>query len=768
MNLRKLNQRVVPIGINLLVVLLSLLFEMTDDGILASLRNRMEWIAYDIRFGMTLPVYEKNHPEVVIIDIDERSLQKEGRWPWPRTKIGRLVDNLVNDGEGVAVIAFDMVFAEPEDNVALRVRESLPPNLDQSMAASVRNVMLEIAGEVDGDQRLAKSLAAPIRAGAIPDKRDIVLGYVFQNEGIDTGQLGPGLPANNPDRFVRSYVPQFRSYTANVPVLQQAAKTGGTFNAQPDDDGIIRRYHLFYRHDEKLYPSIALEAVRLQQFITNISISSEVVDDLHIVTGVALDRYKFIPTDEAGAVYIPYRGRRGSFDYISATDVLNGRISPEQLIGRIALIGTTAVGLFDLRSMPLESVYPGVEVHANVVAGLLDQNFPANPNASLPARQMFLHEPDWAKGANIVGMLVLGLIFSVVLPFISPLRLIVYSILAMVLFVAGNLWLWTRLQLIMPLAVPLVMIFLLATTAFAYGYTFESRGRHRLKDMFGQYVPPELVDEMSQNPESFGFEGEKRELTVLFSDIRGFTTLSESLSASELKDLLNRFFTPMTEIIFNNRGTIDKYVGDMIMAFWGAPVADELHARHAIQAALDMLNRVKELKKEFVEQGLPEISIGVGINTGIMNVGNMGSEYRRSYTVLGDSVNLGSRLEGLTKFYGVDCIIGEQTREGQDEYLFRRLDLVRVKGKKEPVMIFEPIFELDSASDQLRNEFRRYEEGLDLYLNRQWNEAHNLFDALRTEYPRKQIYRIYTDRAATYRDTPPPGDWDGVFVHTSK
>jgi adenylate cyclase len=372
----------------------------------------------------------------------------------------------------------------------------------------------------------------------------------------------------------------------------------------------------------------------------------------------------------------------------------------------------------------------------------------------------------------------LGLLLSLVLPFSGVLLYVLASAVAAGIAVwinlwlwidqaFVNLWLWIDQAFVTSLIGPLLAVVAVTSFNLVYGFFTETLAKRQLKSMFGQYVPPELVEEMSRNPEGITDDGERRELTVLFCDIRGFTTISEQLTASQLKDLLNRFFTPMTEIIFDHRGTIDKYVGDMIMAFWGAPLADPDHARNAIDTALMMLARTEELKPELARLGYPEVNIGIGLNTGPMNVGNMGSQFRRSYTVLGDSVNLGSRLEGLTKFYGVQLIVGEQTHAGQDAFLFRQLDRVQVKGKKEPTRIYTPICRLDEATSEVRAELALYEQARRAYIEKRWDDAEQGFRELRVEED-NVLYDIYLERLAHLRVEPPDDDWDGTFVHTSK
>ena len=313
-----------------------------------------------------------------------------------------------------------------------------------------------------------------------------------------------------------------------------------------------------------------------------------------------------------------------------------------------------------------------------------------------------------------------------------------------------------------------LLILFVMLTNLIYGFLAESQIRKTIKGMFDQYVPLAHIDSMLENPDNYSFEGESKELTVLFSDIRSFTTISEALSASELKSLLNDFFTPITEIIFKHNGTIDKYVGDMVMAFLGAPLDDENHRGNAIMAALELLEKVEALKSEFEERGYPEVNVGCGINTGFMNVGDMGSTYRRSYAVLGDAVNLGSRLEGLTKFYGVKLLVGEETAKELDGFLLRLIDKVKVKGKHEAVECYEPVSFEATAGEQLKARVATYHKALDAYYEQQWDDAQVQFETLLVGEPKCKLYQVYLERIETLRTADLPADWDGAYSHTSK
>jgi adenylate cyclase len=707
------------------------------------LRQRLEGVAYDLRFELTHPFAGGDDAGVVIVDIDEKSLAAEGQWPWPRAKVARLVERLF--AAGAVVVGLDMVFAEPERNPARRTRQRLRELPDWEPPAAILEALARAAPRVDGDRALARALRGT----------DSVLAYMLGPDAPGKGALGPPLPGHGIADPAATAIRAMPSHLGNLAPLQEAAASAGFFSILSDADGILRRYHLILAHDGEVYPSLALAMARLYLLAEEVPVTTAPIDGVPAVDHLELAGMR-LATDGQGAVLIPYRGEAGSFPYISATDVLSGAADGERLAGKLVLVGSTAQGQYDLRATPIQSVYPGVEVHANVLRGILTQRFPRNPS--------------WAEGANFTLMLVTGLLLALLLPRLRPLPLTAVTLGLAAVLVAANVLVWSWYQWVLPVAVPLLMVLALGTANMAHGFLFAERSRRQLKDMFGQYVPPELVEEMAANPDSAAsMAGERRDMTVLFADIRGFTAISEALPAAELKDLLNRFFTPMTRIIFEHRGTIDKYVGDMIMAFWGAPLADPDHARNAVAAGLAMRAEAERLRQAFAAEGLPEVDIGVGLNTGPMNVGNMGSDYRRSYTVLGDAVNLGSRLEGLTKHYGVGMIVGEATGHGLvGEFLFRRLDRVRVKGRAEPLTIYEPLCARDAASPALEAEVAAHERALDAYFRRDWETARDTFGELAAAHPDDPVYRLFLQRLAETDPADLPADWDGVYRHEGK
>jgi adenylate cyclase len=708
--------------------------------------EQMENLAYDARLNMTLP--RTVDERVVIVDIDERSLRELGRWPWPRDLIARLVDSLFTDYR-IDTIGFDIVFAERDESSGLKVLEQLAsgPLSDND---AFREQVERLRPTLQNDEALARALSG----------RNTVLGYFFrqnvpEGEEPTTGRLPPSIGTVSSTGAETLPVPSPEGYGANLSMLQEAARGGGFFdNPLVSDDGLFRRVPLLQRHDDRLYEMLSLATVRaaLGWPKVELEVATE-GDSYRAIEAVRLGDHR-IPVDSNGAVLVPYLGKQGSFPYVSAADVVSGEAEPEILEDRIVLMGATAAGLLDLRSTPVQNVYPGVEVHANIVSGILDQRI----------RQ----QPAYVVGLEFVLIVVIGLAMTLALPLLSPLWLSVATLGLAGATVAGNLAAWSHLDLVLPLASPLLLIVLLFIFHVAWGFFIETRGKRQLARLFGQYIPPELVDEMDKAPEEITLAGESREMTVLFSDVRGFTSISENLEPNELTRLMNAFLTPMTRVIHHHRGTIDKYMGDAIMAFWGAPLHDPDHARHALFAAVEMVDTLHSMREQFEAEGWPALEVGVGLNTGTMNVGNMGSEFRMAYTALGDAVNLGSRLEALTRTYGVSIIVSEFTKHAVPEFQYRDLDLVRVKGKDQPVAIFEPIAPVDEVSSEKRKELRRYHAALAQYRRREWDSAESELFSLAREHPDVPVYQMYVDRIMFFRQNPPDENWDGVFTFTTK
>lgn len=417
------------------------------------------------------------------------------------------------------------------------------------------------------------------------------------------------------------------------------------------------------------------------------------------------------------------------------------------------LVGTTVPGLNDLRATPVNPVYPGVEIHANLIASIIDGDFKARP--------------DFAVGYDLLQVLAVGVLLGLLLPMLGPLWSIVLTLATAAGLGGLNFWLYDSAGMVLPLATALLLVASLFICNLGWGYLFEYRNRKAIVNLFGEYVAPELVAEMAANPASYNMEGEIRELTVMFSDVRGFTTISESLQPNELREYINVYLTAMSEDIRGNRGTLDKYIGDAVMAFWGAPLALPDHAARAVATALKMQQTALALNEEFARRNWPPLKIGIGLNTGQMRVGDMGSRIRKAYTVMGDAVNLSSRLESITKVYGVGVLVGAATREAAPQFAYRELDRVRVKGKHEPVPIYEPLALEQELDAGLREEVAQWHAALALVRAQQWDAAQAALHALQAAQARG-LYALYLERIAHYRESPPPADWDGVTTFETK
>lgn len=711
----------------------------------ASALDRLDDALYDVKLKLTLP--GGVDPRIVIVDINEKSLAEIGRWPWGRDQTARLTHQLF-DKYGVKVAGFDVVFAEPDNSSGLQSLERLAATSLAGNAAFQRE-LARLRPQLDFDALFAAALKG----------NPVVLGYYFSNHSraTSTGALPqPTLRAH--DLTAANPFAAFTAFGGNLPEFLHSAAGAGHFVPLVDSDGITRRVALLVKFEGNYYESLALAVARAWLGFPAIvpgydqeAGANAFIESLHL-KGAGFNLA--IPVDAEVAALIPYRGRQGAFPYVSAADVIQGRVPVETLRGKIALVGTTAPGLFDLRSTPVGEIYPGVEIHANLIAGILAGNIK--------------YKPWYLLGANFLLALMIGLVMALVVPLLSATRAALVSALMLLLAIGVNAVAWQN-NIVLPLADCLVLIFVLFAINMAWGYLVEARSKRQLAGLFGQYVPPELVVEMSRDPKNYSMAGRREDLTVLFSDVRGFTTISEGLSAEDLAALMNQYLGAMTEVIRAHRGTLDKYIGDAIMAFWGAPVAEKDHAWLAVMSALEMQKALPALNDKLVARGWPALKIGIGINTGAMSVGDMGSKVRQSYTVMGDAVNLGSRLEGITKQYGVGIIIGEETCAQAGKLLVcRDLDWVRVKGKTRPVGIYEPLGRVGEIGADVLDELAHWRRALAAYRAQQWSDASRILTELVARAPHS-LYRIYLEQRIPYLQTHSPGaDWDGAWTFESK
>ncbi len=737
--------------VTLLPVVLALLHAVGSPriGVLQSLDH----IIYDARLRLTSP--KTLDPRIVIVDIDEKSLAEVGRWPWGRNKLAQLTHELF-ENQHIALLGFDVVFAEADESSGLaRLQELARSEFKDQPGFAERLRQLQPALDFDG--AFAKAL----------ENRPVVLGYYLTSDrdGRVSGTLPA--PAMTPDAAQGRQITatSWSGYGSNIDVLAKAAPLAGHFNSITDGDGVVRSLPLLAQYQGQYYESLALAMFRVvagsptvvpgysnERFLAT---HYQGLDRVLLQLG---DKSMAVPVDEKLATLVSFRGpggsSGGSFRYVSASDILAKRLPADSLKDTIILVGTTAPGLQDLRVTPVGEVYPGVEAHANVISGFLDGNM--------------LVKPDYAVGYEVVLLTMAGLLLAVGLPLLSATRAVALSVGVVALLVGINTWLYMSYGLVLPLAGGLVMAVAAFGLNMSYGYFVESRSKRELAHLFGTYVPPELVDEMVKDPDAYSMKATSRELTVMFCDMRGFTKMSESMEPVQLQELLTGVFSRLTSLIRANRGTIDKYMGDCVMAFWGAPVETHEHAHLAVKSAMEMANAVRDINAEHRAKGLPEIGIGIGLNTGTMCVGDMGSNIRRSYTVIGDAVNLGSRLEGLSKVYGVDMVVSENTRKLAAHFAWQELDRVRVKGKDQAVSIFWPVTPLERLSADTQDELKIWGAFLKAYRSQNWDQADVQLLNLTRLNAKKYLYQLYSERVASMRLLPFDAKWDGATNFETK
>lgn len=715
--------------------------------------QRLDDIIYDGRLRATMP--RTLDARVVIVDIDEKSLSETGRWPWGRNRLAELVDELF-DRQQVSLLGFDVVFAEPDDSSGLkRLRQLAQAELKDAPGFGER--LGQLQDSLDYDAMFARAL----------QKRPVVLGYYFTSdrEGRTNGQLPAPVMTRDALQGRPIAFTSWNGFGANIAQIAQAAPLAGYFNSITDGDGVVRSIPLVAQYKGAYYEALSLAMYRAMMGMPTVhpgfpkeGIAGRGYTGLESIDLRLGGKSLAVPVDDRVAALVPYRGPGGagggSFQYVSASDVLAKRLPAGSLKDKIVLVGTTAPGLLDLRVTPVGETYPGVETHANVISALLDG-------------KVFV-KPDYAIGYEVVVLLLAGLALAFTLPLLSASVAVLVSAGVVALVVALNFYLFLGHGLVLPLASSLVMAGLAFALNMSYGYFVESRHKRELANLFGTYVPPELVDEMVKDPDSYSMKATSKELTVMFCDMRGFTKMSERMEPTQLQELLNAVFSRLTDLIRSNRGTIDKYMGDCVMAFWGAPVDTPNHAALATKSAMEMSQAVWRINEEHRAKGLPEIGVGIGLNTGTMCVGDMGSDIRRSYTVIGDAVNLGSRLEGLSKAYGVEIVVSETARRAAPGFAWQELDRVRVKGKEQAVGIFTPIAPADGLDKAVGDELRTWSAFLKAYRNQDWDQCDlHLFNLQRLN-AKKFLYELYAERVASMRLLPFDPSWDGATNFETK
>jgi adenylate cyclase len=706
----------------------------------------LELKSRDALFRLRPPVSMADS-RVVVVAVGERSLDRVGRWPWPRTLTARLVEGIM--AQGARAVGLDMGFFEPDNRLALRAVVEL-----QRAAQAGRPLKLE--------ELIAKYHPDYVLAQAIAKHRDkVVLGYFFHTEKREVGHLGAKEARKRVKAIAKFAFPvvRYRSPKAmgvrlptaiapenNLPLLVKAARWGGYFNVQPDYDGVVRRIPLVMRCGEELFPSLALVTLaRLEgQPLPALTVTA------HGLEGIGLAGRR-IPVDEQGRLPINFRGGALVTPVVEAVDVLAGKAPPGALKGKAVVLTVSAAGVMDHRPTPLAAQMPGGFILAQAMDNILKGDF--------------LVRTNWSSLWDLAACLLLALAGALLMAWLHPVAggasalglAGAYAVVVYASFTRG--WLLSLVH-------PLVALLLAGAGGVLYRYLVLDKDKQFIRRAFGQYLSPSVIERLVKNPKGLELGGEKKELTVLFADIRGFTTISETLEPEVLASVLNTFMNRLTQQVMLQGGVLDKYMGDAIMAFFGAPVEQPDHAARACRAALGMIVEVKGLKPRWEKMGVPFLDLGVGANTGPMVVGNMGSDLRFDYTVIGDSVNLGSRLEGQTKEYGVSIVVSQTTRTAcEEDFHFRVLDLIRVKGKSEPVAIHELI----GPRDQQAPPWLPWaEEAFARYLERDFADAARLYEKVLAQAPGDRAAALLRERCLTYAQEPPPPDWDGAVTKKSK
>ncbi|MBU3013720.1 CHASE2 domain-containing protein [Poseidonibacter lekithochrous] len=669
----------------------------------SSIDNRLK----DYMFSIRGEIAPKSN-SVVIIDIDEKSLQSLGQWPWSRDILAKILRNLHNND--IAIIGLDIVFAEEDRTSPHKVFEKL--NIEKE---NIPNYDFEFA------QTVAST--------------PTILGYQFELQNKEhIKKEAPSIQTifvEKNKKLGENYLLEAKGTILNIPVIQTNSYSSGFFNNIPDDSGIIRSLPLIISYDDEIYPSLALETLRIALGIKRITINY----DENGVSNLQLNDY-IIPTDRHGRLIINFRGKEKTFEYISAIDIYNNDFKKEDIKDKIALIGTSAAALLDLRATPFESIFPGVEVHANAIDNIIAKDF--------------LYEPSWVNGANIfiifLLVLVVGYLTKKIHLFFIP------FLITGLLFLTSYLIYYTLFNygLVLNIFFPLMTIILSTIITIMLQYFYEIKKKDEIKNKFASKVSKDVMEQLLKDVNNNQLQAQNKEITVFFSDIRGFTKISEDIKQPELLvKYINKYMTPMSEIITRNKGTIDKYIGDAIMAYWNAPFDVENHEDKAVKSALEQLFELDNLNITLKQNNQPLINIGIGITTGIATVGEIGSIGRSDYTVIGDTINIGSRVESLCKFYGVKLIITNFTKNNlKDSYTFRYIDYVKLKGKNEAIELWE-VISTKEITNNLEEELKVYNQAISLFKQEKLDQAKQIFEKLNKKYP-CEIYKIYLARCEDY------------------
>jgi adenylate cyclase len=722
------------------VIAAAVLIRLADPFVVQALRL----IAFDTYQRLTPQRYDPDTP-VRVVDIDEASLAKLGQWPWPRTVMRDLVNRL--GSSGAAAIAFDIQFAEADRTSLEQIARRLP----QEAAGRLADV---IVGNPTNDETFAAALKST----------PSVLATALSSGGTLTMPPKAGFAIAGDDP--RPFIPNFAGGAGNLPMFEQVAAGIGSINWIPDRDQVLRRVPLIYRVGDTFVPTLFVEALRVAQGAsTYVLKASNASGETAFGQRSGLNHIRVgdleIPTDADGAIWLKFRPTAPK-TFISAADVLAGTVRQSEIEGRIILVGTSAPALLDLRATPLDPVIAGVEIIAQAIEHVVAGRFLTRPDHALALEQMVI--------------VVFGVLIAIVLAKVSARAAGLMGFFAISSLLIGGWISFDHFGLLLDPLYPALSLLLLTAIATFYVYRQVEVQRGEVRRAFSRYVSPDVVNELIANPGKLELGGEVRELTLLFCDVRNFTTISERLNASELTRFINELLTPLSDVILRQRGTIDKYMGDAIMAFWNAPLPVPDHAAQACRSALEMAARMHDLNRRWREEaaaaGRPfqEVRIGIGINTGNCCVGNLGSVQRFDYSAIGDEVNIASRFEGLAKVYGLTAIVGERTIRFAPEFPAIELDLVRVKGREAPVPIYSFCHLIDDNEERMVKLLKSHVAFLAAYRSGHWDEAEasirecRAFGIARLEH----YYAVFLERIAEYRASPPPADWGGVFTAQEK
>lgn len=694
-------------------------------------------------FQLIDPRDKKGVRPVTIVDIDDRSLAKFGQWPWSRTRIADMIINLTNNG--AVAIGFDVVFSEAD-----RLNPDLVANQMRYLDDATRMKLRELPSN---DQILSEAIKRSL----------VVLGETGQP--VVGAELDKTLPftgvATVGEENAEKFLFEFPGLLRNVPVIEKVAAGRGLFSIRTERDGLIRRVPMIMRAQGNIMPSLSLEILRVVTGTPTLLVRTD-------KTGIRAIRLKGveIPTDKNGQLWVHY-ARRDPSIYVSAADVLDNTVPPSKLTGKLVLIGTSAAGLYDIKTTPVSSTMPGVEIHAQVIESVLSG--------------AVISQPAYALGVELLAALIIGILVIIFTPNLGPVRLVLAGATFAAILIGTSWFFYWKSRYLIDFTYPLLSTTAIYLTFIFASFVREQRQRKEIRGIFAQYMSPVLVEQMAQSPEKVVLGGEEREMTIMFSDVRGFTTISESYKHDPqgLIVLMNRFLTPLTDVIIEEKGYVDKYMGDAIMAFWNAPLDDAEHQVNACEAAIRMLEKIdvvnKEREQEAADGGhvyIP-LNVGIGLNTGIGVVGNMGSDLKKNYSVLGDSVNLASRLEGQTKEYGFPIIVGSRTAlAAKDKFAILELDFIMVKGKSEPEVIYaiagrEDVMQ-SGAFQRLRNITI---EMLGCYRNRNWQGALDAIERGRRSEDAdtlEKLFKLYEARIKEFRANPPEEGWTGAYALLTK